>query len=419
MIPIRPLSRRQALALLAGATAAPALWAQTGTTWPAIESAARGQKVFFNAWGGSERTNAYLQWAAGEATKRFGFEVQHVKLTDTAEAVKRVRSEKAAGKGSGGSVDLVWINGENFLAMKKEGLLFGPFAESLPSYRLVDTVGKPSTRTDFSEAVEGMEAPWGMAQFTLYADRSRVPDPPRSMAALAAFARAHPGRVSYPRPPAFVGTTFLKQALLELNPPAPGSGAAPSAAATTAQRAALYKPVTPEALAAVAAPLWNYLDALHPHLWRAGKQFPQTPAAIRQMMADGDLLIAFTFNPNEAANEIVAKRQADSVYSWQMAGGAVGNTHFLAIPFNANAPQAAQVFINFLLSAEAQARKADIAVWGDPTVLALDKLGAPDRALFGSRPARGQVEQSAPVLLEPHGSWTDALELEWTRRYGR
>ncbi len=396
------ISRRHGLALLGASLVVPA-WAQTGTPWAAIEAKARGQKVFLNAWGGSERTNAHLQWAAGEVGRRFGVQVEHVKLTDTVEAVKRVRSEKAAGKLTGGTVDAVWINGENFLTMKREGLLFGPFAETLPSFQYVDVVGKPTTRMDFSEPVEGLEAPWGMAQFTLFADRKRVPAPPRSMKALADFARANPGRLTYPRPPAFIGTTFLKQALLELN----------------SDRAALYKPVTPEALTKAAAPLWTYLDALHPHLWRAGRQFPQTPAAIRQMMADGELLIALTFNPNEAANEIVAKRLADSVYAWQMAGGSIGNTHFLAIPFNTSVPEGAQVFINFLLAPEAQARKADIALWGDPTVLALDKLPAADRARFGSQPLPGQVENPMPVLLEPHGSWVDPLEREWLRRYGQ
>ncbi len=395
------LSRRQSLSLL-GAGLMGSAWAQTGTPWATIEAAARGQKVYFNAWGGSERTNAYIQWAGAQAITRFGVEVVHVKLTDTVEAVKRVQGEKLAGKLSGGSVDMMWINGENFLTMKREGLLFKPFAESLPSFQYVDVIGKPTTRSDFSEPVEGLEAPWGMAQFTLYADRKRVPVPPRSMVALADFARANPGRVSYPRPPAFVGTTFLKQALLELN----------------TDRSALYRPYTQEAMIRAAAPLWTYLDALHPHLWRAGKQFPQTPAAIRQMMSDGELMIALTFNPNEAANEILARRQADSVYAWQMAAGSVGNTHFLAIPFNSSVAQGAQVFINFLLSPEAQARKADLAVWGDPTVLSLDKLPAAERPRFTATAMPGQVEAPAPVILEPHGSWVDPLEREWLRRYG-
>jgi putative thiamine transport system substrate-binding protein len=395
-------SRRQTLALMGACLVSPT-FGQTGTAWAAIEARARGQKVFFNAWGGSERTNAYLQWASSEAGRRFGVQVEHVKLTDTAEAVKRVRSEKAAGRQTGGSVDVIWINGENFRTMKREALLFGPFSESLPNYQWVDVIDKPTTRSDFSEPVEGLEAPWGMAQFTFFADRKRVPKPPRSLTELATFARANPGRVSYPRPPDFTGTTFLKQALLELN----------------TDRSALYRPVTPEAFTKTTAPLWSYLAALHPHLWRAGKQFPQTPAAIRQMMADGELMLAMTFNPNEAANEIAAKRLADSVYSWQMSAGSVGNTHFLAVPFNSSAKDAAQVFVNFLLSPEAQARKADINIWGDPTVLAVNRLDAADRQRFGDQPQSGQVDQPAPALLEPHGSWVEPLEREWLRLYGR
>ena len=407
------LSRRQAVALLAAGLSLPVVQqaqAQTPSPptapdarWNAITAKARGQKIFFNGWGGSDRVNAYLQWAAGEASSRFGIAVTHVKVADIAEAVKRVRSEKAAGRKEGGSVDMLWINGDNFLTMKKEGLLLGPFSESLPSYRMVDTEGKPTTRVDFSEPVDGMQAPWGMAQFTLFADSTKVPQPPQSMQGLAAFARANPGRVSYPRPPDFIGTTFLKQALLELSP---------------ANRPALYQSATPALLESVAAPLWAFLDALHPHLWRSGKQFPLNAPAIRQMVSDGELRIGWTFNPNEVANEIAAKRLSASTISWQFPAGTVGNTHFLAIAFNSSASEAAQVFINFLLSPEAQARKADIAVWGDPTVLAIGKLPAAQAALFGNQPQPGQVTRTAPVLPEPHASWVEPLEREWLRRYG-
>jgi len=425
--PLSALSRRQNLVWMGSAlfaVVAPSVGAQTplytplsplaalpksSTPWTAIETQAQGQKVYLNAWGGSERINTYLQWAARELLRRHGVQLVHVKLTDTAEAVKRVRSEKAAGKLAGGSVDAIWINGENFLTMKREGLLLGPFAESLPNFQYVDVQGKPTTRIDFSEPVQGYEAPWGMAQFTLFADKAKVPNPPLSMAALADFSRAHPGRVTYPRPPAFIGTTFVKQALVELTSPVLAPLLNPL----------LYQPVTPDAFARVTPPLWAYLDALHPALWRAGKQFPQTPAAIRQMMADGELLIALTFNPNEAANEIAAKRQADTVYAWQMAGGTLANTHFLAIPFNANASAGAQVVINFLLSPEGQARKADLTVWGDPTVLAVEKLPADQRQRFTAGLQPGQVERPALAILEPHGSWVEPLEREWLRRYGQ
>jgi len=396
-----PLTRRHLLALAGSVLAMPA-FAQPAVAWGAIEAKAKGQTVYFNAWGGSEPINTYIQWAASEVQKRYGVKVEHVKVTDAADVVKRVRNEKAAGKANG-TVDLVWINGENFLAMKRDGLLFGPFAERLPSYAFVDVQGKPTTRMDFSEPVDGMEAPWGMAQLTFMADSQRTPKPPRSVTELLTFAKVNPGRVTYPRPPNFHGTTFLKQVLADVN----------------ADRSALYKPVTPEAFAKASAPLWATLDQLHPSLWRAGKQFPQSAEAIRQMLADGELQLALTFNPNDAANEIAASRLPKSVISYQFSSGAIGNTHFVAIPVNASAKEGAQVFANFLLSAEAQARKADIAVWGDPTVLALDKLSAQERARFAAKPLPGQVEKSAPAIPEPHGSWVDALEKEWTRRYGQ
>jgi putative thiamine transport system substrate-binding protein len=371
--------------------------------WAAIESRARGQRVFFNAWGGSERVNGYLQWAATQMQSRYGVQVEHVKLTDSAEAVRRVRNEKAAQR-TEGSVDAMWINGENFLAMKRESLLFGPFAESLPNFGYVDVQGKPTTRMDFGEPTEGFESPWGMAQFTVFADGARLPaaQRPQNMTQLLALARAQPGRITYARPPAFMGTTVLKQALLELTP----------------DRTTLYQPHSAERFASATAPLWTYLDALHPHLWRAGKQFAVSPAAIRQMVSDGELLLGATFNPNETANEIAARRLLPSYVAWQFEAGTVGNTHFIAIAFNARAKEAAQVWANFLLSPEAQAHKADIAVWGDPTVLALDRLTATERARFTANLAPGQVERTAPVWPEPHASWVDPIEREWTRRYG-
>ncbi len=397
------LQRRQLLAAAAAAPFAAGTRAQTAPdAWTKIEAAAKGQTVYMNAWAGSERINAYLQWAAGELTQRWGIKLEHVKITDTAEAVKRVRAEKTAGRSSDGSVDLVWINGENFLAMKKEGLLFGPWSEQLPSYAAVDLSGKPTTRIDFSEPVEGMEAPWGMAQLTFYADSARVAKTPGSVAELVEWAKKNPGRLTYPKPPQFIGTTFLKQVLIE----------------TVADRKPFYAPYSADVFAAATAPLWAVLDTLHPHLWKEGKQFPPNPTTLRQMLADGELWVAMTFNPNEVANQIAAKTLPATVAPYQHAKGTIGNTHFLAIPFNARAKEAAQVAANFFLSPAAQARKADIKQWGDPTVLAIDKLSASDRALFAAAAAPGQLKSFAPTIAEPHGSWVDPIEREWTRRYG-
>ena len=174
-------NRRQVLSIL-GATALTPWAAHAATAWADTLRAARGQTVYFNAWAGSERINAYLQWAAAELQREFGVKLQHVKISDAADVVKRVRAEKqAARKDTEGTVDLIWINGENFAAMKRDGLLSAPFAQSLPNFQWVDTMGKPTTLVDFSVPTDGLESPWGMAQLTFFADAKRLPQLPQSM----------------------------------------------------------------------------------------------------------------------------------------------------------------------------------------------------------------------------------------------
>ena len=147
--------------------------------------------------------------------------------------------------------------------MKRNGLLFGPWAESLPHFPLTDPDNEPAVREDFTVPVEGYEAPWSRAQVVFYHDSADVADPPTTMAGLLDWAKGHPGRFTYPLPPNFLGSTFLKQALIAL------SGNDP----------ALYREAQASDVGRVAAPLWTYLDALHPFLWRAGKAFPCLPVA--------------------------------------------------------------------------------------------------------------------------------------------
>jgi len=374
--------------------------AQADGSWAEIEAQAKGQTVYFNAWAGSPQVNAYLAWAAEEVKARFGITLEHVKLADTAEAVRRVRDEVKAGKA--GSADLIWINGQNFHVMKEEQLLFGPFTEELPNFALVDVDDKPTTLVDFAEGTEGLESPWGMAQLTFFADGAKLDTPPMSMMELLDLARDEPGRITYPAPPDFHGTTFVKQALVE----------------TIEDRALLPMAIDKAAFTAATAPLFDYLDTLHPYLWREGKQFPQAQAQVTQMLADGEVLMGLTFNPNEPANLVDGGTLPATTIAWQNRGGSIGNTHFVAIPVNAQSKAAAQVVANFLLSPEAQARKADLKVWGDPTVLDLDKLNPAQRGLFSRTKQPGSVQKPARTIPEPHGSWVPLIEAAWLEHYG-
>ena len=302
---------RRALALLLAALAAPAFAADRPdpADWPAVEAAARGQQVWFHAWGGDPRRNDYIAWAADEVEARYGVTVTQVKLADTGEAVARVAAEKAAGRDAGGAVDLVWINGPNFAAMKEGGLLFGPWAEALPNWRHVDVAGKPTVVNDFTVPTEGLEAPWGMAQIVFYHDTARLPNPPRSIAALGTWAAAHPGRFTYPQPPDFLGLTFLKQAAFALVP----------------DTAALQEPVDEARYAELTRPLWAWLDRLAPDLWRGGRAYPLTGTTLKQLMADGEIDLAFSFNQSEASAAIANGELPETVRSYVLEGGTIGN----------------------------------------------------------------------------------------------
>lgn len=373
--------------------------------WPSIEAAAAGQEVFFHAWGGDPRRNAFIDWAAAEVRDRYGVRVTHVKLADTGEAVARVVAEKAAGRDEEGAVDLVWINGPNFASMKQQDLLFGPWAEALPNWRFVDVAGKPTVISDFTVPTDGLEAPWGMAQVIFYHDTARLPDPPRSIRALGEWATAHQGRFSYPQPPDFLGLTFLKQALLELAPSPDVLQGAPDDAT--------YAKTT--------APLWAYLDKLTPDLWRGGRAYPANGTLLKQMLADNEIDIAFSFNQSEASAAIANGELPDTVRSYVLEGGTIANANFVAIPFNAKAKEGAMVLANFLLSPEAQARAQDPAVLGNFTVLDMAALDPADRARFDALDlgiATLSPEELGAALPEPHPAWMERLARDWVSRYG-
>ncbi|MFO7481008.1 ABC transporter substrate-binding protein [Oceanibaculum nanhaiense] len=394
-----------ALVLAAGIGTAQAPDAKADT-WSDTLAKARGQTVYWNAWAGDERINAYIQWVGTRVQAEHGVTLRHVKLADTAEAVSRVLAEKTAGRSEGGSVDLIWINGENFAAMKRGQMLYGPFTDRLPNFKLVDTKGKPTTLVDFTIPTEGLESPWGMAQFVFMMDSARVKNPPKSIPALLDWAKANPGRFSYPAPPDFIGSTFLKQALVELTP----------------DRALLQTPVDEAGFAAATAPLWAWLEALHPHLWREGAAFPKGSPALRQMLDDGAVDMALSFYPGEASSLIAEGKLPQSVRTFVLEGGTIGNTHFVAIPFNASAREGAMAVANFLLSPEAQARKQDPAYWGDGTVLDLAALPAADKARFEAIElgiATLSPQELGTALPEPHPSWMTRIEGEWLTRYSR
>ncbi|RBI82954.1 ABC transporter substrate-binding protein [Rhodosalinus halophilus] len=371
--------------------------------WDAVLEEARGQTVYWNAWGGSTNTNAFIAWVGARVAEDYGVTVEHVKLADTADAVSRVLAERTAGQDAGGAIDLVWINGENFAAMKENDLLFGPFAEDLPNWQYVDVEGKPVT-VDFTVPTEGFESPWATAQVVFMYDSADMAPLP-SMQAILDWAEANPGRFTYPQPPDFLGSTFLKQALYGV----------------VEDPGVLLAPADQADYAAVTAPLWDYVEALTPHLWREGRAYPQSGPRQLQLIADDEIDLAISFSPGEASAAIANFQLPDTVRTFVPDGGTIGNASFVAIPYNASAKAGAMVVANFLLSPEAQARALDPEILGYGTVLDMEKLPAEARARFEGIElgiATLSPDELGPALPEPHPTWMERIERDWIDRYG-
>ncbi len=382
--------------------------------WQQIEAQGSNQDVYFYAWGGDPQINAYLQWVADQVDDKYNINLVHVKLSDTSEAVSRVLAEKSAHNDDQGSVDLVWINGANFATMSENSLLLKQWANKLPNFALTDPENNLTVNFDFGVPTNGMEAPWGQASLTFYYDSLSTSKPPTTLTELTTWTAQNPGRLSYPKPPDFLGMSFLKYVLVMLHE----QQDAQTGKDISAQ---LNLPATEENTALVLDPLWAFLDNFHPTLWRNGEQFVQTGAQMRRLVDDTELSLAFTFSAPEVPAAVQRYDLPQSIRSYAMSDGSLSNTHFVAIPYNASHSQAAQLVANFLMSPEAQAKKQTPSVWGDKSVLVQSTLSPAQQALFKTKqphPSALPFDSVKRTVSEPHPSWVEAIQQGWQARYG-
>ncbi|MBC7675496.1 MAG: hypothetical protein H7173_05475, partial [Rhodoferax sp.] len=94
-------------------------------TWDQIVDQARGGTVNWFMWGGSDSINQYVSgYIGGILMADYGITLNRVGLTDTVEAVNIVLGEKQAGVTDKGSVDMIWINGENFRTLRQGDMVW-------------------------------------------------------------------------------------------------------------------------------------------------------------------------------------------------------------------------------------------------------------------------------------------------------
>lgn len=327
--------------------------------WQDIKEAAEGQEVNMYMWGGNDNINRYLdEWVAPRMKELYDIELSRVPVSDAQDFINQLLDEKSAGKTSG-SMDIIWINGENFKAAKDNGLLFGDFAGQLPNFNEYIDKDAPEISHDFGEPVEGLEAPWGKAQFVLVHDEKKVENPPGSMEELAGWVQENPGQFTYPALPDFTGSAFIRHVLYE----------------TTGGHEQYERPAAEiEDLESRLEPMWDYLNDIEPYLWREGETYPESLSKLDQLYASGEIAMTMNYDPALAASEVLKGRFPESTRTFLLDGGTLANTHFLSIPFNSSDKAGAMVAINEMMSPEAQTAKLSPENWGDLSALDLEKL---------------------------------------------
>ena len=370
--------------------------------WDAVLAQARGQTVRWYAYGGDEAYNRYIDGYVATELAALGVTLQRVPVADTADAVNKVLGEQQAGRTADGTVDAIWINGENFATGKQAGLWFCGYPAQLPNARYVDAAD-PAVARDFGVPVDGCEAAWTRSNSALVYDSARMgPADVASLGALEAWARANPGQFAYPAPPDFTGSMAVRTFLYDT-----AGGPAPLAGAFDEGR-----------FAPLADRLFARLQALEPALWRAGATYPPSQDAVEQLYATGEIAAYFTYGPGTVAAKVTDGVYPASTREAVPDVGNIGNVANVAIPVNSPHKAGAMVLANLLQDPRSQLRfYADGGVY--PAV-ALDRLPEDVAREFAAVPVNPSVltldQLTARAQPELDPAYVTAVDDGWTAR---
>lgn len=366
--------------------------------WSEVEKAADGTTVRMYMWGGDEGINQYIdEWVAPRLKEQFGIDLERVPM-DAPEFLKKLNNEKKASQREG-NMDIIWINGENFKNAKMNELLFGPFAEALPNVEeYVDTEAL-DVQYDFGTAVKGMEAPWGKVQFVFQYDEAKVPNPPETFEELKKWIKDNPGKFTYPDASDFTGNAFLRQVFYH---------------SVGDVQKLLDKGYDEQFAAKNSAKMWDYLNEIEPYLWREGKTYPNSLTELDRLYSKGEVYMTMGYNEARAESFIDKGIFPETTKTFILDSGSIGNTHFLAIPFNSPNKAGAMTAINFFLSPDAQLKKLEPTYWGENMSLDPALLSEEDQVRLESI-ERGDSVLPAEELKKHFLPEVDARYVTWLK----
>ncbi len=357
----------------------------TALPWDSVLTRAKGQTVQLMMWQGDPLINDYMSdYVTPMVKEQYGVNLE-ISSGQGSQIVSTLLAEQQA-QVSESDIDLMWINGETFFQLREMDALYGPFVSALPNSRYLD-LDNPFINTDFQQPTEGYECPWGNVQLCLIYNSDHVAQPPQNLAELQEWVRTHPGKFTIPTD--FTGMTLLKSMLANL------AGDPHSLDGEFDE--ARYEQLSKE--------LWEYLNRNKQYFWREGRTFPASVAPMHQLFSNGELWFTMSNNDGEVENKVINGTLPESSRAYTFESGTIQNSHYMGITEHSAAKAGAMAVVNFLISPEAQLRKADPKVWGDGTVLDRSKLPAEMQAKVDSldqrtyAPPREVLEQNA--IQEP------------------
>jgi len=364
--------------------------------WQAVLDEADGQTVNWHMWSGSDDINAYVDGYVADRAAEHGVTLNRVP-GDAPVIVQKVLGEKEAGKDDGGSVDMVWINGENFKTAKQADLLLCAWAEGLPNRQYVPETG--AINNDFGTPVEGCESPWSGAQFAFVYDSAKVPEPPSTMAELLEWIEANPGMFTYPAlgTTDFTGSVFVRHVLYHAN------GGFED----------LLGEFDQAKFDEASAKTWEILNGIEPSLWRGGETYPQSKEELDNLFSNGEVAMTMTYGPGEVGGWVADGKYPDTTREFVFDHGTIGNNNYVAIPYNAANQAGALVVSDILISPEAQLRKKE--AYGADPVIDFNLTDLADE--FAAIPVHPSVLPTTVLMQnsnpELQAGWVTAAEAGW------
>ncbi len=157
-----------------------------------------------------------------------------------------------------------------------------------------------------------------------------------------------------------------------------------------------------------------YLQQLQPLLWREGQTHPGSEAELNRLFGDGEVDLAMSYDPSFVETAVRQGTFPQTVRPFVLDHGTLNNVSYVTIPANATHRDGALMVADLLLDPALQARKADPAILGVPTVLDLETLPPADRDLFTDRvDSPHLLSDTGPLVPELDVDRIEALERRW------